>query len=93
MIEDIQKATAPLVGDSFEVTQPIEMRFNEMIAGVRSDAGAVGIYGDDLALMARTARQIGAVIAKIPGAADLRVAQTDGFPSFDIRFDRDAISR
>ena len=92
VIEDIQKATAPLVGDSFEVTQPIEMRFNEMIAGVRSDV-AVGIYGDDLALMARTARQIGAVIAKIPGAADLRVAQTDGFPSFDIRFDRDAISR
>jgi len=92
VIEDVQKATAPLVGDSFEVTQPIEMRFNEMIAGVRSDV-AVGIYGDNLALMARSARQIGAVMAKIPGAADLRVAQTDGFPSFDIRFDRDAIAR
>jgi heavy metal efflux system protein len=92
VIEDIQKATAPLVGDSFEVTQPIEMRFNELIAGVRSDV-AVGVYGDDLATMARTARRIGAVMAKIPGAADLRVAQTQGFPSFDIRFDRDAISR
>lgn len=92
VIDDIQKATAPLVGDSFEVTQPIEMRFNEMIAGVRSDV-AVGIYGDNLTLMARTARQIGAVMAKIPGAADLRVAQTEGFPSFDIRFDRDTIAR
>jgi heavy metal efflux system protein len=92
VIEDIQKATAPLVGDSFEITQPIEMRFNEMIAGVRSDV-AVGVYGDDLASMARAARQIGAVVAKIPGAADLRVAQTQGFPSFDIRFDRNAISR
>ena len=92
VIEDIQRATAPLVGDSFEITQPIEMRFNELIAGVRSDV-AVGVYGDDLASMARTARRIGAVMAKIPGAADLRVAQTQGFPSFDIRFDRDAISR
>jgi cobalt-zinc-cadmium resistance protein CzcA len=92
IIEDIQKATAPLVGNSFEITQPIEMRFNELIAGVRSDV-AVGIYGDDLAQMARTARQIGIVMAKVPGAAKVRVAQTQGFPSFDIRFDREAISR
>lgn len=92
VIEDIQKATAPLVGDSYEVTQPIEMRFNELIAGVRSDV-AVGIYGDNLTLMANTARQIGAVLQKIPGAENVRVAQTQGFPAFDIKFDRDAISR
>jgi heavy metal efflux system protein len=92
VIARIKAATAPLVGDPFEVTQPIEMRFNEMIAGVRSDV-AVGIYGDDLNLMAATARRIAAVMAKIPGAADLRMTQTQGFPTFDIRFDRDAIAR
>ncbi|HEX4636085.1 MAG TPA: CusA/CzcA family heavy metal efflux RND transporter, partial [Rhizomicrobium sp.] len=92
VIDDIKKATAPLVGDSFEITQPIEMRFNEMIAGVRSDV-AVGIYGDDMAVMAGTARQIGAVLQKIPGAENVRVMQTRGFPTFDIRFDRDSISR
>ena len=92
VIARIKAATAPLVGDPYEVTQPIEMRFNEMIAGVRSDV-AVGIYGDDLNLMAVTARRIAAVMGKIPGAADLRVTQTQGFPIFDIRFDRDAIAR
>jgi cobalt-zinc-cadmium resistance protein CzcA len=92
VIEDIKKTTEPLVGNSYEITQPIEMRFNEMIAGVRSDV-AVGIYGDDPQLMAGAARQVGAVLRKIPGAENVRVMQTQGFPAFDIRFDRDAISR
>ena len=92
VIADIQKVTAPLVGNSYEITQPIEMRFNELIAGVRSDV-AVGIYGDDPQLMAQTARQVGAVLRKIPGAENVRVMQTQGFPAFDIEFDRDAISR
>jgi cobalt-zinc-cadmium resistance protein CzcA len=92
VIEDIKKATALLTGNSYEVTQPIEMRFNELIAGVRSDV-AVGIYGDDMVKMANTARRIGAVLQKIPGAGNVRVMQTQGFPAFDMRFDRNAISR
>jgi len=92
VIKDIQKATAPLVGDSFEITQPIEMRFNELIAGVRSDV-AVAIYGDDLAVMTQNARRIRTVLQRIPGAQDVRVAQSQGFPAFNIQFDRDAISR
>lgn len=90
IIARIKQATAPLVGDAFEVTQPIQMRFNEMVAGVKADV-AVGIYGDDLKLMADTARRIGAVLDKVPGAADVRVAQTEGFPAFDVQFNRSVI--
>jgi cobalt-zinc-cadmium resistance protein CzcA len=92
IIRRIQEKTAPIVGNGYDVTQPIQMRFNELIGGVRSDV-AVKIYGDNLNKMAATARRIEAVLARIPGTADLRVAQTKGFPTFDIRFDRDAIAR
>ncbi|MEQ1783874.1 MAG: efflux RND transporter permease subunit, partial [Hyphomonadaceae bacterium] len=77
---------------AYDVTQPIEMRFNELIGGVRSDV-AVKVYGDDLGKMNATAQQIAALLKRVPGAADVRVAQTGGFPTFDIRFDRDAIAR
>jgi cobalt-zinc-cadmium resistance protein CzcA len=94
--EDVQKrieqVTGSIVGNFYEMTQPIQMRFNELISGVRSDV-AVAVYGDDLDLMGATARRIAAVLGKVPGAADLRIAQTQGFPSFDIKFDRDAIAR
>jgi cobalt-zinc-cadmium resistance protein CzcA len=92
IIRRIQEKTAPIVGNGYDVTQPIQMRFNELIGGVRSDV-AVKIYGDNLNQMAATAQRIERVLAKIPGTADLRVAQTKGFPTFDIRFDRDAIAR
>ena len=92
VIERIRAKTANLVGNNYDVTQPIEMRFNELIGGVRSDV-AVKIYGDDLDLMADNAKAVAAVLRKIPGAADVRVAQTEGFPTFDIGFDRAAIAR
>ena len=92
VIERIRAKTAHLVGNNYDVTQPIEMRFNELIGGVRSDV-AVKIYGDDLEQMANSARAVAAVLRKTPGAADVRVAQTEGFPTFDIAFDRAAIAR
>ena len=92
VIERIRAKTAHLVGNNFDVTQPIEMRFNELIGGVRSDV-AVKVYGDDLDQLAASARDIAAVLRRIPGAADVRVAQTEGFPTFDIVFDRAAIAR
>jgi cobalt-zinc-cadmium resistance protein CzcA len=94
--EDVQKrieeVTAPIVGNFYEMTQPIQMRFNELLSGARSEV-AVAIYGDDLDAMATTARQVAAVLAKIRGVADLRIAQTRGFPSLDVQFDRDRIAR
>jgi cobalt-zinc-cadmium resistance protein CzcA len=75
----IEKVTAPIVGNFYEMTQPIQMRFNELLSGARSEV-AVAIYGDDLDQMGTTARQVAAVLAKIRGVADLRLAQTQGFP-------------
>ena len=92
VIDRIHKVTEGIVGNAYDTTQPIEMRFNELIGGVRSDV-AVKIYGDDLDQLASSAQRVAAVLRKTPGAADVRVAQTEGFPTFDIAFDRDAISR
>jgi cobalt-zinc-cadmium resistance protein CzcA len=92
VIDLIRKKTAFLVGNNYDVTQPIEMRFNELIGGVRSDV-AVKIYGDDLDALASSAQKVAKVLRKTAGAADVRVAQTGGFPTFDIVFNRDAIAR
>lgn len=92
VIERIREKTAPLVGNNYDVTQPIEMRFNELIGGVRSDV-AVKLYGDDLDQLAVTAQRIATVLRKTPGASDVRVAQTSGFPTFDIAFNRAAIAQ
>jgi cobalt-zinc-cadmium resistance protein CzcA len=92
VIERIRAKTAPIVGNNYDVTQPIEMRFNELIGGVRSDV-AVKLYGEDLYQLADSARRIAAVLRSVPGASDVRVAQTEGFPTFDIAFDRAAIAR
>ena len=92
VIERIREKTAPLVGNNFDVTQPIQMRFNELVGGVRSDV-AVKLYGEDLTSLVTTARQIANVLRETPGASDVRVAQTEGFPTFDIHFDRAAIAR
>ena len=92
VIERIRQKTAAMVGNNYDVTQPIEMRFNELIGGVRSDV-AVKIYGEDLDELAATAQRVAAVLRKTPGAADVRVPLTGGFPTFDIVFDRAAIAR
>ena len=84
VVKRIVQVTAPIVGNFYELSQPIQMRFNELISGVRSDV-AVAVYGDDLDQMSATATRVAAVLAKVPGVADLRVAQTQGFPSFDIK--------
>ncbi|MEQ1537624.1 MAG: CusA/CzcA family heavy metal efflux RND transporter [Sphingorhabdus sp.] len=92
VIERVEKALEPLVGNAFEISQPIQLRFNELIAGVRGDV-AIKIYGDNLDEMGRTANQVAAIIGTVPGAADVKVEQTAGFPVLDVQFDRNAIAR
>src|SRR3546814_6522563 len=77
---------------AFEITQPIQMRFNELIAGVRGDI-AVKVFGDDTDAMNATANAIAAVLRKTEGAVDVRVEQTEGLPMLDIRPRRDIMSR
>lgn len=92
LIEKMETAIRLLPGNNYEFTQPIEMRFNELIAGVRSDV-AVKVYGDDFDVMQKKAQQIANVLSSIPGAADVKVAQTDGLPVLEIKIDRDAAKR
>ncbi len=80
-----------LPGVSFEFTQPIQLRFNELLTGVKSDI-AVKIYGDDLGKLAALAEQAAGVINEVQGAADVLVQQTEGLPQLMIRWDRDKIA-
>ncbi len=79
-------------GNNYEFTQPIQMRFNELISGVRGDI-AVKVYGDDFDKMQETAQAILKVLESIPGAADAKVEQTEGLPIMTVDIDRAAIAR
>ncbi|WP_184719129.1 CusA/CzcA family heavy metal efflux RND transporter [Caulobacter sp.] len=92
LIGRIEAKLDGLTGNAFEFSQPIQMRFNELIAGVRGDV-AIKVYGDDLDAMSRTAEEIATVLRTVPGAADVRVEQTSGFPTLDVQLNRDAIGR
>ncbi len=92
LIDRMETALKNLPGAKYEFTQPIQMRFNELIAGVRSDL-AVKVYGDNFDEMAKTAQSVAQIIRTIPGSADVKVEQTTGLPTVDIVFDRSAISR
>jgi cobalt-zinc-cadmium resistance protein CzcA len=79
-------------GNNYEFTQPIQMRFNELISGVRSDL-AVKVYGDDLHVLNQQAERIEAVIGKVSGASDVRTEQTTGLPIMSITPRRALLAR
>ncbi|WP_334656095.1 CusA/CzcA family heavy metal efflux RND transporter [Sphingomonas panaciterrae] len=91
-VERLEKRLSGLPGNAYEITQPIQMRFNELIAGVRGDV-AVKVFGDDFAQMNATAEQIADILRRTRGATDVRVEQTEGLPMLDIRPNRTAMSR
>ncbi len=88
----IQAEISRLPGQSYEFTQPIQMRFNELISGVRGDI-AVKVYGDDFDKMQETAQAVFQVLQSIPGADDAKVEQTEGLPVMTVDIDRSAIAR
>jgi cobalt-zinc-cadmium resistance protein CzcA len=92
LVREMEAALAGLPGMRMVFTQPIEMRVNEMIAGIRSDVG-VKLFGDDFEVLRAKAREIEAVMKEIPGAADVVVEQLTGQPVLEIEVDRDAIAR
>lgn len=91
VIKDIQTALKDAPGNNFEFTQPIQMRFNELISGVRSDV-AVKVYGDDFEQMEKTANAIAKSLQSTEGSADVKVEQTSGLPFLDIQLRKDAIA-
>ncbi|WP_350568504.1 CusA/CzcA family heavy metal efflux RND transporter [Pseudomonas sp. H26/SER47-MNA-CIBAN-0231] len=92
LVADIQKATAAMPGSNYELSQPIQLRFNELISGVRSDV-AVKVFGDDMVVLNSTAAKIAASMQKVEGASEVKVEQTTGLPVLTINIDRDKAAR
>ncbi|WP_426030086.1 efflux RND transporter permease subunit [Caulobacter sp. DWP3-1-3b2] len=92
LVAELQEAVETVPGNNYEFTQPIQMRFNELISGVRSDV-AINVYGDDLDVLLQTGKAIEEVVGKIEGAQDVKVEQTTGLPVLQITPDRDALAR
>jgi len=88
----IQKELRNLPGQRIAMTQPIEMRMNEMTSGVRSDVAAI-LYGDDFDVLVKKAAEIERVLKSIPGAADVSTEQVTGQPVLEIRVNQDEIAR
>jgi cobalt-zinc-cadmium resistance protein CzcA len=92
LVAEIETAVLKVPGNNYEFTQPIQMRMNELISGVRSDL-AVKIYGDDLEQLLESGGQIENVLKTIPGAADTKMEQVTGLPLLSIIPDRAAMDR
>ncbi|QDF96992.1 CusA/CzcA family heavy metal efflux RND transporter [Azoarcus sp. DD4] len=92
LVAAMQAAVAKVPGNNYEFTQPIQMRFNELISGVRSDV-AVKVFGDDMETMNETAERIAEVLEAVPGAADVKVEQTTGLPMLTVAIDRERAAR
>ncbi|WP_164666647.1 efflux RND transporter permease subunit, partial [Pseudomonas viridiflava] len=89
---DIQRASAIVPGSAYELSQPIQLRFNELISGVRSDV-AVKVFGDDMGVLNSTAGEIAETLEKLEGASEVKVEQTSGLPVLTINIDRDKAAR
>ncbi|RMM92608.1 CusA/CzcA family heavy metal efflux RND transporter [Pseudomonas savastanoi] len=92
LIADMQKAAASVPGSNYELSQPIQLRFNELVSGVRSDV-AVKVFGDDMNVLNQTAAKIAATLQKVSGASEVKVEQTTGLPVLTINIDRDKAAR
>lgn len=92
LVAEIEEAVKQLPGNNYEFTQPIQMRFNELISGVRADLG-IKVFGDNLEQLQRSAEQVLAVIKAMPGAADARVEQVSGLPMLSVVPKRLAVAR
>ena len=92
LIAQLEERLEAQPGSAYEITQPIQMRFNELISGVRSDV-AVKVFGEDFATMNATAGQIADILRSTEGAVDVKVEQTEGLPILDIRPRRAAMAQ
>jgi cobalt-zinc-cadmium resistance protein CzcA len=92
LIGQIDAEATKLPGNKVGFSQPIEMRFNELIAGVREDL-AVKVFGDDFEEMQRTAARIADVLRRVDGAQDVKVEETTGLPFLEIKIDKAEIAR
>jgi cobalt-zinc-cadmium resistance protein CzcA len=92
LVAQLQRELQLVPGNNYEFIQPIQMRFNELIAGVRSEV-AVKVFGDDMDVLAEVGTRIESVLSAVPGAADTKVEQTTGLPLLTIQLKRDEMAR
>lgn len=92
LVEELTARVNQVPGQGYNFSQPIQMRFSELVSGVKADIG-IKVFGEDLAELKRKADEIAAVVKAIPGAQDVEVEQVDEVPVLQIDIDRDAISR
>ncbi len=92
LIEAIEEEAEKYAGNAYELSQPIQLRFNELISGVRSDV-AVKVFGDDMEVLESTGREIAEVLQRVPGAAEVKVEQTGGLPMLTVDIDREKTAR
>ena len=92
LISKMKERLSVIPGVNYEFTQPIEMRFNELLTGVREDV-AVKLYGEDLQLLAEKAEEIGDIVATVDGVGDMRVEATTGLPQMTVHYQRDKLAQ
>ncbi|MEW6016948.1 MAG: CusA/CzcA family heavy metal efflux RND transporter, partial [Pseudomonadota bacterium] len=92
LLAELQAAVAEIPGNNYEFTQPIQMRFNELLSGVRADV-AVKVFGDDLDQLLAIGQQLETVVSNVEGAQDVGVEQVTGLPVLQITPDRAALAR
>ncbi|GAA4341030.1 CusA/CzcA family heavy metal efflux RND transporter [Flaviaesturariibacter amylovorans] len=92
LAEKMQEALEAIPGVNFGFSQPIQLRFNELISGVRQDVG-IKIFGEDLQVLTELSRKIGALVPGVAGAEDLYVEQAGGLPQISIKLNRDRIAQ
>ena len=92
LLDALQAEVETYPGNAYEFSQPIQLRFNELISGVRSDV-AVKIFGDDMAVLERSAARVAAVLGRVSGAAEVKVEQTTGLPMLSVDIDREKTVR
>lgn len=90
LIDKVKEKVSVLAGINFEFTQPIEMRFNELLTGIREDV-AVKLYGDDLEMLADKAEEISGLISGIDGVAGLKAEATRGLPQITVHYNRNKL--
>lgn len=92
MVDKMKKALEPITGAEFNFSQPIQLRFNELMTGAKADI-AIKLYGEDMEELYARAQEAATYVEKVPGAADVIVEQTMGLPQLVVKYDRGKIAR
>ncbi len=92
LLHKMKETVTKIPGVNYEFSQPVEMRFNELLTGIREDL-AVKLYGEDLDILAEKAKEIEKLVANIDGVGDLRAEATKGLPQITVRYNRDKLGR